>query len=167
MADLKTKKIRKPFQRPIPLIDHVLNLISDLHSYPAHERRKIFQPSYYEFEGYMFLPRLPEADKIFNSSFISKWTNLLLHGPSERVFNESFNEFTEDRRQFRPHIDPAYTSQVMNPDMADPTRRRKNHILYIIQKSHSDIVLYPSFLYSFSNGKVQVPHSDLEKISSC
>ena len=46
----KTKKTKNVPQITEPLIEEVLNLISDLPLYLAHERRKISQPSHYETE---------------------------------------------------------------------------------------------------------------------
>ena len=164
MTELKTNKTRKLSNIVDPLIDHVLHLMDDLPLYPAHECRKVFQPSHYDLEGYMLLPRFSDANKVFNRSFITKWTNLLRNGLAEKLFNESFNEFTEERRQFRPLLNPKYTSKVTKPDMHEPISKLENHILSILQRSPDDIVLYPSLLYSYSNGTVQVPHSDLANV---
>ena len=115
-----------------PLTEQSLNLISDLPLHAAHECRRIFQHVTNTNEGYMLLPRLPEAEKIFHRTFISKWTHLLRHGPAEKIFNEKFNEFTEERRQFRPLLDPLYTRRVSNFDMTNPIENSENHIHSIL-----------------------------------
>ena len=60
----------------------------------------------------MLLPRFPDADKSFHRDFITKWSNLLRNGAVEKRFNEKYNEFTEERRQFRPLLILGYYIKV-------------------------------------------------------
>ena len=56
----------------------------------------------------MLLPDLPTASNIFNRNFINFWTKLLRDGPAEQVFNQDFDVFTKERRQFWPTENPDY-----------------------------------------------------------
>ena len=129
-------------------------MICDLPIHAAHDCHKIFQVSNYVREGYMLLPRFPDADKSLQRDFITKWSNLLRNGAVEKLFNEKYNEFTEERRQFRPLLNPEYTNQACSSDVTEPLQLFSRHIHFIISQSSELKILYPSVLYSYSNGTV-------------
>ena len=144
-----------------PLITESLKLLEDLPIIAANERFYITEPRYYEENGFMLLPRLPQADEILTRNFIKQWTNIMISGASERLFNREFNKFTEERKQFRPLLDPEYTKKITSKSMSIVQEKLEEHILQILPDQAKSSLLYPSFLYSSANGEPQVPHSDL------
>ena len=82
--------------------ERLIELITDLPLTRASDRQKVYEVCEYENFGYMLLPDLQTATNTFNRNFINFWTKLLRDGPAEKLFNQEFDVFTQERRQFRP-----------------------------------------------------------------
>ena len=99
----------------------------------------------------MLLPDLPTSFNIFNRNFINFWTKLLRDDPAEQVFNQDFNVFTQERRQFRPRENPDYLQKHCPAEVLNQMNTLDEYLLSVIPDRIKLAVFYPSVgIYNIS-----------------